>query len=248
MKVLMPMAGRGSRFKEKGYKEPKPLIKILGKPMVVWATSCIPYKPEDYIFIILAEHAAKHQLDKKLREIYGDKIKIVVSDGVTEGAAKTALLAKNMINNDEPLIVYNTDQFFKCDIEKAVAAAQADGVTGLIPIFHATDPKWSFAKSDATGFVTEVAEKVPISSNATAGLYYFSRGKDFVWATEQMISKDIRRNDQFYVCPVYNELLSRGEKIKIVKTEFMWGLGTPEDVEHFIKHYKGDIQDVRTSH
>jgi len=248
MKIVMPIAGRGSRFKEQGYKEPKPLIGILGKPMVVWATSCLPYGSENYIFIVLKDHVEQHGLDRRLKELYGDRIKIIVTDGVTEGAAATALLAKNLIDNEEPLIIYNTDQFFECDIEKAIASVRKDKAEGLIPVFHATDPKWSFAKAGPDDVVTEVAEKVPISSNATVGLYYFARGKNFIWATEQMIRKDIRRNDQFYVCPVYNELIARGDKIKIVKVKEMWGLGTPEDVEHFIKHYKKNIPSVAHKH
>ena len=116
--------------------------------------------------------------------------------------------------------------------------AKPDDVTGIIPVFKATSPKWSYAKLGPNGYVSEVAEKVPISTHATVGLYYFTQGRDFVWAADQMIAKDIRRNNEFYVCPVYNELIQRGDKIQIVESEFMWGLGTPEDVEHFERYYR----------
>jgi dTDP-glucose pyrophosphorylase len=243
MNIVMPIAGRGSRFREKGFTEPKPLIKILGKPMIWWATSCITYKPEELIFIVLKEHVEKFSIDQKLKELYGDRIRLVVTDGVTQGAACTVLLAKHLINNDEPLIIYNTDQFFRCPLDKAIREA-GPGVKGLIPVFKATDPKWSFAKADENGFISEVAEKVPISSWATVGLYYFAHGKDFVWGAEEMIRKDIRRNNEFYVCPVYSELLAKGCSLKIVPSDFMWGLGTPEDMDHFIKHYRGDIPSI----
>ncbi|MBI2664959.1 glycosyltransferase family 2 protein [Candidatus Woesearchaeota archaeon] len=237
MNVVIPMAGRGSRFKEAGYALPKPLIQIRGKPMVKWATDSIPYADESFIFIVLKEHVDNFQLDRKLKEIYSDKIRIIVTDGITEGAACTVLLAEKLINNDDELIVYNADQYFMADIESALENLPEE-VSGLIPVFSATNPRWSFAKADPEGYVVQVAEKVPISSNATVGLYYFRHGKDFVWAAKEMIRKDIRRNNEFYVCPVFNELIARGDKIQILAVDSMWGLGTPEDVEYFNKYYK----------
>ena len=112
---------------------------------------------------------------------------------------------------------------------------EADG--GILT-FEATHPKWSYAKIDDNGIVTEVAEKNPISSNATVGYYYWKHGKDFVHYAEQMIHKDVRVNNEFYVCPVYNEAIADGKNIRIVRTPDMWGLGTPEDLDYFIKNHK----------
>ena len=238
MKIVMPVAGRGSRFKEAGYKEPKPLIPVKGKPMVRWATDCIDFKPEDLVFICLKEHDDAYRIADKLRELYSDEITVLFTDGVTEGAACTVLLAKDYINNDEELILYNSDQFFKAPLIRAIKEKGGE-VGGIIPTFYATHPKWSYAKLDEAGYVTQVAEKVPISTHATVGLYYFTRGKDFVWGAEEMMRKNIRRNNEFYVCPAYNQLIERGDKIIITECEFMWGLGTPEDVEHFTRYYKG---------
>src|SRR3989344_4404436 len=174
MKVVMPISGRASRFKEAGYSVPKPLIEILGKPMVKWATDSIPFvKPEQMIFLVLKEHIDNHRIDEKLRDIYSDEITIIVIDEVTEGAACTVLLAKELINNDEELIIYNTDQYFRAPVESAIKNRKPN-ISGLIPVFISNNSRWSFAKVNREGYVIETAEKVSISQHATVGLYYFS--------------------------------------------------------------------------
>jgi dTDP-glucose pyrophosphorylase len=110
----------------------------------------------------------------------------------------------------------------------------ADG--GIIT-FTSTHPKWSFAKLNKYGFVTEVAEKNPISDIATVGVYFWKHGSDYVKYTEQMINKDIRVNNEFYVCPVYNEAIADGKKIRTFNIEKMWGIGTPEDLNYFLEKY-----------
>ena len=235
MNIVIPMAGRASRFREAGYAVPKPFIEVKGKPMVKWATDALQLPDARLFFIVLREHVSEFQIERKLKEMYPGST--VISTGITEGAACTVLLAKDFIDNDDGLIVYNADQYFKAPVREALESLPA-GVSGLIPVFSATHPRWSFVKADERGYVTEVAEKVPISSHATVGLYYFRHGRDFVWAANEMMRKDIRRNNEFYVCPVYNELIARGDKIKILEVDSMWGLGTPEDVEYFKKYCK----------
>lgn len=238
MNILFLLAGRASRFKEVGFKEPKALIRVRGKYMIQWATDSLSFlKNAKKIFICLKEHDQSHNLSQKLKKLYGDDISIFFVDGVTEGAAVTALLAKDMIDSDEELIVSNTDHYFVSkEFEEALQGKR--DFSGVIPVFEATHPRWSFAKVNAKWQITEVAEKVPISNHATVGVYYFSKGKDFVWAAQEMIRKDIRRNNEFYVCPVFNELIGGGDRIKAVKTDTMWSLGTPEDMEYFEKYYK----------
>jgi len=239
MNIIYLMAGRGSRFRESGYKEPKALIQIKGRPMIQWATDSLSFiSNARQIFLCLEEHEKKFAISQELKKLYGTEIEVILIKGVTEGAATTALLAKKIINTKEELIISNGDQFFVSKkFEKELANKQKN-FTGLIPVFEGTHPRWSFAKVNDKGFVTEVAEKVPISNHATVGVYYFQQGKDFVWAAEEMIRKDIRRNNEFYVCPVFNELLGRGDKIKAVFADGMWSMGTPEDVIYFEKYYK----------
>lgn len=235
------MAGRASRFKEAGYTVPKSLIDLRGKPMFVWALESLSFiKRAKLYFACLREHGEYH-ITNEIQRRCGKNATVFFSDHVTQGAAETALLAMRYIDTDEELIISNADQHFKSRAFEEELAKERKQFSGLIPYFEATHPRWSFVKVNGGGFATEVAEKVPISNNATVGVYYFKHGKDFVWAAKEMIKKDIRRNNEFYVCPVFNELIGHGDKIKAVPTDTMWGLGTPEDVEYFRKYYKSMI-------
>src|SRR3989338_3086018 len=236
MKVVIPAAGLGSRFTEKGITTPKPLIEILGKPMVKWAVDSLPFvKPSDLIFVIRKEHADKHQLDKKLREIFSPEIRVIVIDYVTEGAACTVLLAKEFINSGEPLIVSDCDHYFRNKAYNKLVTQTPRDVKGVIPVFKAKGVKWSFTKFDKSHVVSQVAEKVRISDYANIGGYFFAKGSDFVSAAEEMVGKKMKIKSEYYVAPVYERLLARNFKIMAAVCEEVWGLGTPEDVEKFEK-------------
>jgi hypothetical protein len=158
-------------------------------------------------------------------------------NGVTEGAACSTLLAKEYIDNDTPLVMANSDQYVEWNSNECMYAFTADEIDGGILTFNATHPKWSYAKVGPTGFVSEVAEKKVISNDATVGIYYWKNGRDYVRYAEQMIEKNIRVNNEFYVCPVFNEAIADGKKIKIKSIDSMWGIGTPEDLDFFLKNY-----------
>ena len=236
MNILVPMAGGGSRFASAGYTFPKPLVEINGKPMIQTVVENLNIEA-NYIFIVQKEHYEKYNLQYLLKLIKAN-CKIIQVDGITEGAACTTLLAKEFINNDEPLITANSDQFVEWNSNECLYAFNADGIDGGILTFEATHPKWSFAKIGEDGFVSEVAEKKPISNNATVGIYFWKRGCDYVKYCEQMIEKDIRINGEFYVCPVFNEAINDGKKIRAKKIDKMWGLGTPEDLNYFLEHFE----------
>ena len=233
MNVLIPMAGAGSRFEQAGYTFPKPMIDVNGKSMIQVVTDNLNIDAK-YIFIVQKSHYKKYNLKHLLGLITNDNCEIVQVDGITEGAACTTLLAKKFIDNDEPLVIANSDQFVEWDSNEFMYSMVADNVDGGILTFESTHPKWSFVKLGEDGFVCEVAEKKPISNIATVGIYYWTRGSDYVKYTKQMIEKDIRTNNEFYVCPVFNEAISDGKKIKIFKIEKMWGMGTPEDLKRFL--------------
>ena len=237
MNVLIPMAGAGSRFEQAGYTFPKPLIDVDGKPMIQVVTDNLNIDAK-YIFIVQKEHYEKYNLKHLLGLITNDNCEIVQVDGLTEGAACTTLLAKEFIDNDEPLVIANSDQFVEWDSNEFMYSMVADNVDGGMLTFEATHPKWSFAKLGEDGFVCEVAEKKPISNIATVGVYYWTKGSDYVKYTEQMINKNIRTNNEFYVCPVFNEAIQDGKKIKIFEIEKMWGLGTPEDLKRYLDERK----------
>ena len=212
MNVLIPMAGAGSRFEKVGYTFPKPLIEVNDKPMIQVVTENLNIDA-CHIYIVQKSHYEKYNL-KHLLNLITPGCKIVQVDGVTEGAACTTLLAKELINNDEPLLIANSDQFVEWDSNEFMYSMMADEIDGGILSFTATHPKWSFAKLDEDGYVSEVAEKKPISNIATVGIYYWSKGSDYVRYGEQMIEKNLRINNEFYVCPIYNEAIEDGKKIK----------------------------------
>ena len=236
MNVLIPMAGAGSRFESAGYTFPKPLIDVNGKPMIQVVTDNLNIDAK-YIFIVQKEHYKKYNLKHLLNLITNNNCEIVQVEGITEGAACTTLLAKEFIDNDEPLVIANSDQFVEWNSNEFMYSMVADNIDGGILTFTATHPKWSFAKLDEDGFVCEVAEKKPISNIATVGIYYWRKGSDYVKYTEQMIEKDIRTHNEFYVCPVFNEAIGDSKKIKVFSIDKMWGLGTPEDLERFISDF-----------
>jgi len=236
LNVLIPMAGAGSRFENAGYAFPKPLIEVNGKPMIQVVIENLNIDA-NYIYVVQKSHREKYNLDALLN-LLTPGCKIVESDGLTKGAACTALLAKDYINNDNPLFFANSDQFIEWDSNEFMYKMQETDADGGIVSFTATHPKWSFAKVDENGLVTEVAEKNPISDIATVGYYYWKHGSDFVKYAEQMIKKDIHVNNEFYVCPVFNQAIEDRKKIRTFNVAKMWGLGTPEDLNFYLLNYK----------
>ncbi|MDC1393465.1 HAD-IA family hydrolase [Flavobacteriaceae bacterium] len=233
MNIVIPMAGAGSRFAKAGFTFPKPLIEVNGKPMIQVVLENLNIDA-NYIFIVQNTHRKKYNLDAMLK-ILSPNCKIIETDGLTEGAACTALLAKKFINNDNPLFFANSDQFVEWNSNEFFYKMNENDVDGGIVTFESTHPKWSYAKINEDGNVTEVQEKKPISKNATVGFYYFKKGRDFIKNAEEMILNNDRVNNEFYLCPVYNYLIKKGGTIKISTAEKMWGLGTPEDLDTFLK-------------
>lgn len=236
MNVLIPMAGAGSRFAQAGYTFPKPLIEVHGKPMIQVVVENLNMDAH-YIFLVQKEHYEKYNL-KQFLNLIAPGCDIVQVDGITEGAACTTLLAKDLINNDNPLIIANSDQIMEWDANEAMYAFTASNTDAGIMTFKSTHPKWSYAKIGDDGFVIEVAEKSPISDIATVGVYYWQHGSDYVKYAEQMIDKNIRTNNEFYVCPVFNQAVLGGKKIRIKNIDKMWGIGTPEDLNYYLENYK----------
>ena len=236
LNVLIPMAGAGSRFEQAGYTFPKPLIEVKNKPMIQVVVDNLNIKA-NYIYVVQKKHRQAYNLDTLLN-LLTPGCKVVEVDSLTEGAACTALLAKEFINNDAPLLFANSDQFVEWDSNEFMYKMNETNADGGIVTFKATHPKWSFAKVGADGLVTEVAEKNPISDIATVGYYYWKNGSDFVKYAEQMIEKNIRVNNEFYVCPVFNQAIEDGKSIRTFDVRGMWGLGTPEDLDNYLKNYK----------
>jgi len=235
--IVIPMAGRGSRFAEAGYELPKPLIEVAGRPMIARVIDNLrPKVAHRFVFLVLAEHLRDYQIDQKLKAWAGINTVVVPIQQVTEGAACTVLLAKPYLSASD-MVIANSDQLVDFSFEQFVSDARTSRADGSILVFEDSDEKWSFARVNAAGEVIEVAEKKPISNLATVGIYYFKTGLDFVKGAEQMIAKNSRVNGEFYVCPVYNELIAMKKRILTAKIEksSMHGVGTPEDLALYLK-------------
>lgn len=234
MKIVIPMAGEGSRFAKEGYTFPKPLIDVNGKPMIQVVVDNLKFDAE-YIFLVRTEHLTKYEgLETTLSRITNGRYKIVEVDRLTEGAACTVLLAKNYINNDEDLLIANSDQVIEYSPENFNYLKNFTNADGIVFTFRAVHPKWSFVKTNFHGVVTEVAEKNPISDIATCGIYWYRKGSEFVSCAENMIEKNIRVNNEFYIAPVYNELIHFGKTLIPFFVHKMHGIGTPEDLEFYL--------------
>jgi len=236
MKVLIPMAGEGSRFSKEGYTFPKPLIEVNGKPMIQAVVENLDFDAE-YIFLVRKEHLEKYSgLESTLKRITNGKYEMVEVDGLTEGAACTALLAKNYINDDEDLLIANSDQIIEYEFQNFNLIKNLSQADGIVFTFNAVHPKWSFVKTNSRGYIVEVAEKNPISNIATCGIYWYRRGSDFVKCAEQMIEKNVRVKGEFYIAPVYNELIQEGKELIPFYVHKMWGIGTPEDLKYYLEN------------
>jgi dTDP-glucose pyrophosphorylase len=240
------MAGAGSRFGKSGYIDPKPLIKIHGIEMIRLVIENLrPSQPHKFIFICQKDHIEHFQLAEKLKLWGGPLSEILMVQGLTEGAACTVLLSRNRIDNDNPLMIANCDQYIDIKIDDYLLIMENLNLDGLIMTLKSNDPKWSYAQINQEGFVENLVEKQVISDHATVGIYNFARGADFVEAADHMIQNNLRVNNEFYVAPTYNQLIKKGKKYRIFdigcEGDGMFGLGIPSDLEFFIRSPVSEI-------
>lgn len=239
--IVIPMAGKGKRYSEKGYDLPKPLINVIGKPMIVRVIeNLMPKEEHRFIFVVRQEHIEKYGIDKLLITHAPGCIIIAIRND-TEGQASSVLLAKEYINNEQPLMIANCDQYVDIDINDYLHFMFDKNADGLIMTLTAINPEWSYVKLDKNGLVCETVEKEVVSEHATVGIFNFKHGRDYIFAAEEMIKKDIRVNGEFYVAPVYNELLKRDAVVYPYDIgsvgNGMYGMGTPKELELLLEKY-----------
>ena len=238
--IVIPMAGNGSRFSSAGYRSPKPLIDMLGKTMIETVIENLrPHQNTRFIFICQRAHYKEYELEHIFNRSLDGDWECVLLDGVTEGAACTVLEAEKFIDDGSDLIIANSDQIVDCSMTDYLNFARTSKSDGLVMTFPANDTKWSYISLTDEGYAIEVAEKKIISTHATTGIYYFATGKSFKEAALNMIKKNIRVNNEFYVAPVYNEIIGCGGKVRIweIDDKAMHGIGTPEDLNaYFLLH------------
>jgi dTDP-glucose pyrophosphorylase len=237
LNIVIPMAGAGSRFAIAGYTEPKPLIPLHGFPMIRWVIENL--KPdEQHRFIFICQSAAIQAYDLAVKlEQWAPGCAVVPLNGLTEGAACTVLCAKSFINDENELMIANSDQYIDADIAEYLSAMRTASLDGQIMTMKASDPKWSYIGISDDGYVNRVVEKKVISDEATTGIYNFKHGRDFVRAAESMIAEGLRVGGEFYVAPTYNQLIEEGARIGYFNVgsdgHGMHGLGTPADLTRF---------------
>ncbi|MBI2599293.1 glycosyltransferase family 2 protein, partial [Candidatus Daviesbacteria bacterium] len=231
------MSGGGASFTAAGYTFPKPLIDINGKPMIqLIIENLTPKFIHQFILIPKKEHFDKYSLHQVFNNVAKGNFITILQTAPTQGAACTVLNAIDYIKSDTELIIANADQIIDVDINKFIQFARKSKADGVIMTFNSQHPKWSYARVDKKGRVLEVAEKKVISDQATVGIYYFKKGSDFVTSAFSMIEKNIRFNNDFYVCPTFNEMILAGKNIINweIKQSQMHGLGTPEDLNKYL--------------
>jgi dTDP-glucose pyrophosphorylase len=236
--IVIPMAWAWSRFSKAWYDVPKPLIEAFWKPMFEWAASSFSFLEEKYtvkyIFIVLQEHIDTYNVDVAIKKIYPDSV-IIPLASITRWQAETVLMAKEYISDLNRLIIFNADTFSVYNPEDFPIADPR--IDGLIACFDSNDPRYSYAHLDSYGYVDEVVEKVVISSNATNGMYYFRTGVDFVNFAQKMISRNELSKWEFYVWPMYTDLIKAWKRVKINSIKENWILGTPEELDYFLNNY-----------
>ena len=235
MNIIMPMAGKGLRLLNAGYNLPKPLVEVNGKTIAEWAINTIGLKG-NFIFCCKEEHVEKFDLDEKLLKILPD-CKIVIIDKDTEGTADTILHASEYIDNDNELFISDSDHCMiwnHSGFEREIRKRKLDACVMVYPDDQ-TSNAYSYVKLNEEGFVTEAAEKIPISNIAAAGMHYYKKGSDFVKYANRMIEKNIRFNNEFYVTPVYNEFIIDDKKIIKFPIEKKWPMGSPEEIKNFLE-------------
>jgi NDP-sugar pyrophosphorylase family protein len=232
--IVVPMGGEGRQFAERGYTFPKPLVEVAGQPLIeLVVRNLTPDEPHQFVFICRREHVERFALGDVLR-LVAPGCRIVTMGQPTAGALCSVLLGMEHLCHEEELLVANADQWIDVPIDRFLAAARQNAWDGGIMTFPNTHPRWSYVRTEGD-LVVGVAEKQPISRNATAGLYYFRHGLDFVRAAERMLFKNASVAGEFYVAPVYNELVLAGRRVGVfpIGASAMHGLGTPEEVERF---------------
>ena len=231
--ILVPMAGLGSRFIKEGFKVPKQIINIKDKHLIDISLDCLNYKDCNLIFVLRDEHVYNHHMDELLIKKFGADISIVVLDQLTDGSVCSCLFAESLIDNDAPLVIHTLDIEFRPVFDPYVMETlDADG---LILTFKSNSTNYSYAQLDKDGNVTKTAEKKAISPNACVGIYGFKKGSDFCKYAREMIERDLRTKNEFYISPLYNVLIEDGKKIVTEDVDKMHIFGTPDEY-HFYKN------------
>lgn len=228
--LIVPLAGKGQRMIDGGYSFPKPLIMAGDRHIIDYSLGSIDTSECNLIFIIRRDHVCNYAIDKVLKSKYGNDITLVIAEDNTQGSVSSCYLAKNYIDNDIPLIVFCPDIYFE---SKFIPTDDMFRDDGLILTFKANSSNYSYVQINGDGIVTKTAEKIVISDNASVGVYCFKNGKSFLRLAELAFSSNIKSNNEYYICPIYNILIANGGVVKTKQVSIMYVMGTPEEMNFF---------------
>ena len=232
--LIIPMAGRGSRYADVGYTKPKPLIEINGKPMLYHAYQSVKNVPfEKVIFIALKEHELTYGVSKIIKEQIVTDFELILLDDITEGQLCTVLTASHFFKENQAILIASSDSLIESNIAEEVKTSQADGI---ISVINLPGEQWSFAKTDEHGKVIEVAEKTRISDYASTGIYYFNDAIRFEQHAKRLIQQKETTKGEYYIMPLYNKYIVEGAQIELSHAKAMWDMGTPEAKLKFEKY------------
>ena len=239
LNVIIPMASKSIFFEDEKYIYPKPLIEINGKTMIQHVVENLKTITQDiqFIFIVSNSDCSKYHLDSILKLIAGNDCIILKLDKETKGAACSVLMAIEYINNDEPLVIANSDQIIAENLNSIISAFQKKNVDAGVVCFETVHPRWSFVRLNEQNKIMETAEKRPLSKNAIAGFYYFKKGSFFIDAAMNSIEKDANVNGIYYIAPVLNEMVLKNLNMEIYKiaNEKYHTFYSPQKIEEFEK-------------
>lgn len=238
------MAGAGSRFAKEGYKDPKPLIPVDNLPMIVRAVEDLP-PSDEYIFICRSEHLKDYPLQKTLEKYYPG-CKIIDIDYLTEGQASTCLLAAPYLKKSQALLIGACDNGMVYDSEKWKKVTKDKSVDGLAITFRNNvnverNPNaWGWVAVGEDGVtIKKVSVKVPVSDDpindhAIVGAFWFRKAEHFLAAADDMIKKDQRINNEFYVDQLVNNAIGLGLNMQVFEVDKYIGWGTPNDLKTYL--------------
>jgi CTP:molybdopterin cytidylyltransferase MocA len=240
MKLLVLMAGDSALFEVGGHRYPKNLVEIDGEPLVQRVVdglrTAIDHASSS-IFMIRDEEQRRHHTGDVIRLLVPEA-EVITVPKLESGAACTALHAVGQIEADEPLLIFNGDQVLQADLPAIVAEFEEAGLDAGTVTFDAVHPRWSYVRPGPDGLIVEAAEKRPISRMATAGVYWFRRGGDFLEGAMAMIRKGASVEGSFYICPVFNELILGGRRIGAhhIERDNYFSLASMHSVDVYEQH------------
>jgi len=226
LQILIPAAGRGSRFINSEFTEPKPLISWNNKNMIQHVIDNFSDDDVNFFIIKRKEHSISFE---------NDEVNIINIDYMTDGPATTAYLSKDLIDLEQELIITNCDQIIK-DWDKSLFLSFARKYDGVFGCFISNSNKNSYVKVDDNNLVTDVKEKIVISNIATNGLHYWKKAKYFFESYDKMKLNNDKTNSEFYVAPSYNYLIKDGYKIGIYMFNQHFPVGTPDDLKKYLQN------------